>query len=142
MLLNSIIVDSSEAVDKPVEAFVNLENQKSILRVKEEIKTALLLNNYMCNILLKFVVAVTRWEFIVQASEDSGKFSLFYQRIENKSGLDSNQSLRIQLLLLEEKELEKETIKRIVKEKLVEPEYIYNLKYLLKLAVYFSKDIG
>ena len=138
MLLNAMTVDGVSA-EEPPEAFMDLINQKSISRVKEEIEAALSLDDCMCDVSLKFAAAVSSGEFIVQASEDPGKFSLFCLGMENASGLDSDQSLRIQLMSSEGKGLDRDTIEKIVKEKLVGPGHACNLKHLLKTAVCFFK---
>ena len=77
MLLNSMTVDCKAPAVAPPAAFLQVINQKSVARVKEEIEALLSLEDCICDVSLRFAAALQNGDFIVLNSDDPGKLSIF-----------------------------------------------------------------
>ena len=78
-------------------------------------------------------------KFIINL-EELGKFSIFSLVISTNLWLNKNISICIQLLVLEGRGLDKETIDIIVSKKLSGPEPIFSMKYFTKTILVFFKN--
>ena len=58
-------------------AFLQVVNQKSVARVKEEIESLFSLDNCIYDVSLRFAAALQNGDFIVLNSDDPGKLSIF-----------------------------------------------------------------